>query len=58
MLWIVGGLLIFCWFVLSFMLGKSGYVHILFFTGLSLLIVEFAAYRKARHQKKVSNSRV
>jgi hypothetical protein len=52
MLWILGGVLIAFWFVLKVILHKGGFTHILLLTGISLLIVEFAAYRKARHHRK------
>ena len=52
MLWILGGVLIAVWFVLKVILGKGGFTHILLLTGISLLIVEFAAYRRARHHKR------
>ena len=50
MLWILGGGLIAVWFVLRVILDKGGFTHILLLTGISLLIVEFAAYRRARRR--------
>jgi hypothetical protein len=58
MLWILGGGLIVSWLILRFILHKGGFTHILLLTGISLLIVEFAAYRKARHQRKSSSEEV
>jgi hypothetical protein len=52
MLWIIGGVLIALWFVLKVILHKGGFIHILLLIGISLLVVEFAAYRKARHHRK------
>lgn len=52
MLWILGGVLIAFWFVLKFILHKGGFIHILLLIGISLLVIEFAAYRKARHHRK------
>lgn len=54
MLWILGAALIAVWFVLKFILNKGGFSHILLLTGISLLIVQFAAYRRANYQKNSS----
>lgn len=54
MLWILGGALIAVWFVLRVFLHKGGFSHILLLTGISLLIVQFAAYRRANYQKNSS----
>ncbi|MDQ3666169.1 MAG: hypothetical protein M3410_06155 [Acidobacteriota bacterium] len=51
MLWILGVALIAFWFVLKVILHKGGYSHILLLTGISLLIIQFAAYRRANYQK-------
>ncbi len=54
MLWWVGSGLIALWAILKFVLHRSGLVHILLLTGISLLVIEFAAYRKTKYQKQVS----
>jgi hypothetical protein len=54
MLWILGVALIAFWFVLKFILHKGGFSHILLLTGISLLIVQIAAYRRANYQKNPS----
>jgi hypothetical protein len=54
MLWIIGVTLIAIWFVLRFILHKGGFSHILLLMGISLLIVQFAAYRRANYQKNSS----
>jgi hypothetical protein len=54
MLWILGAGLIAFWFVLKFILHKGGFIHILLIAGISLLIVQFAAYRRANYQKTPS----
>ncbi len=54
MLWILGVALIAFWFVLKVILLKGGFSHILLLTGISLLIVQFAAYRRANYQKNSS----
>lgn len=54
MLWILGVGLIASWFVLRVILHKGGFSHILLLVGISLLIVQFAAHRRANHQKTSS----
>ncbi|MGH9971762.1 MAG: lmo0937 family membrane protein [Pyrinomonadaceae bacterium] len=51
MLWIIGAGLIVLWFILKFILHKGGFIHIFLLTGISLLIIQVAAYRKARYQR-------
>ncbi len=51
MLWIVGAGLIVTWFLLKVFLHKGGFIHILLLGGISLLIIEFAAYRKSRYRR-------
>jgi hypothetical protein len=54
MLWWVGFGLVLIWFILTFVLHRRGWVHILLLAGISILIVQFAAYRKAKYQQKSS----
>lgn len=54
MLWIIGGALIALWFVLKVLLNKGGFSHILLLVGISLLIIQFAAHRRANYQKNSS----
>jgi hypothetical protein len=56
MLWILGVMLIAVWFVLRVILSKGGFAHILLLGGISLLIIQFAAYRRAKYQKHSSRS--
>lgn len=52
MLWVIGGGLVAFWFLLRFILHRGGgFVHILLLFGISLLIIQFAAYRRARYQR-------
>jgi hypothetical protein len=51
MLWILGVAFIALWFVLKVFLHKGGFFHILLLGGISLLIIQFAAYRRANYQK-------
>jgi len=55
MLWILGVALIAFWFVLKVFLHKGGFSHILLLGGISLLIIQFAAYRRANYQKNSSH---
>ena len=56
MLWILGAGLIVVWFVLKIVFHKGEFIHILLLTGISLLIIQFAAYRKAQYQRNSSES--
>jgi len=49
--WIASGILL-VWFLLTFILHKRGWVHILLLSGISVLVVQFVAYRKTRYQTK------
>jgi len=51
MLWVAGVGFLFVWFILKFLLHKGGFVHVLLLTAISLFVVQFAAFRKARYQK-------
>jgi len=54
MLWWIGSGLLAAWFVLYVILQRSGLVHLLLLSGLSILFVQVMAYRKTRYQRKVS----
>lgn len=54
MLWILGAGLIIVWFLLKIIFHKGDFIHVLLVVGISLLIIQFAAYRKARYQKNAS----
>jgi hypothetical protein len=51
MLWILGAGLLIVWFLLKVLLHKGGFVHILLLAGISLLIIQYAAYRRSRYQR-------
>ena len=53
-MWLVGTSLLVIWFILRFVLHKGGFVHVLFLTGFSLLVVQFVAYRKTKYQRDSS----
>lgn len=48
--WVASGLLV-SWFILTFLLHKSGFVHMLLLASISIFVVQFAAYRKVKYQK-------
>ena len=51
MLWILGVGLLIVWFLLKVLFHKGGFVHILLLGGISLLIIQYAAYRRSRYQR-------
>ena len=53
-MWLVGTSLLVIWFILRFVLHKGGFVHVLFLTGFSLLVVQFVAYRRTKYQRDSS----
>lgn len=50
-MWIAGSLLLVVWFILKFVFHKGGFVHILLLTGISILVIQLVAHRKARYQR-------
>ena len=50
-LWFVAAGLFLLWFVLSVFLQKGGMVHVLLLSAIAVFVVQFAAYRKAKHHK-------
>lgn len=54
MLWVVGGGMIAIWLFLTFILSKSGFTHLLLILGISLLVVQFAAHRKTRYHRNLT----
>jgi hypothetical protein len=53
-LWIASAAFFLVWFVLSVFLHKSGMVHMLLLTAIAIFVVQFAAFRKARHHKSMA----
>ena len=53
-LWFVSGILFLVWFVLTVFLHKSGMVHVLLLSAIAVFVVQFAAFRKARHHKNMA----
>ena len=50
-MWVVSALLFIVWLVLYFIFHKSGSVHILLLTGISILVIQVMAYRKAKYHR-------
>jgi uncharacterized membrane protein len=53
-MWYLSGLLFLIWLVLKFVFHKSGFVHILLLTAISIFVVQLTAYRKTRYQEKAA----
>ena len=51
MLWWIGTGLIAAWFILKFVLHQGGWSPLLLLSGITVLIVQYAAYRKTNYQK-------
>jgi hypothetical protein len=49
--WIGSGLLVF-WFLLRFVIGKKGWVHLLLLAGITVLIIQLTAYRKTQYENR------
>jgi len=52
-LWFVSGILFLVWFVLTVFLHKGGMVHVILMAAIAVLVVQVAAFRKARHHRKI-----
>jgi hypothetical protein len=48
MLWIFGSLLVVLWFVLKFVLHKSGLVHVTLLIALTTFFIQFVQDRRTR----------
>jgi len=53
-MWPAVALMLIVWFVLKFVMGKGGFIHILLLTALSVALVQILADRKTRYQRKLS----
>ncbi len=51
MLWKVSAGLALLWALLTFVLHKGGYVHIILIGAVSIFFVHFVAYRKIQYHK-------
>ena len=54
LLWLIGSGLIVTWFVLYFVAHKTGMVHFLLLSGISVFFVQILAYRKTKYLEKLS----
>ncbi len=55
MLWWIGSALIAAWFILKVIMNRGGWAHLLLLSGLTILVVQVAAYRKTNYQKGQSD---
>ena len=53
-LWFVAAGLFLLWLILNVFLQKGGMVHVLLLSAIAVFVVQFAAYRKAKHHKSGS----
>lgn len=53
-MWVVSGGLLLLWFVLKFLLHKSGYVHIILIGAISVFCIQLLAYRNTQYHRKSS----
>ena len=53
-MWIISGGLLLVWFILKFGLHKGGYSHILLVAAISIIVVQFMAYRKTQYHKNAT----
>lgn len=54
MLWWVGLAFFVVWAFLVLALHKGGLVHLLLLTSISMLVVQFTAYRKTKYHRRLS----
>jgi len=52
MLWIVGSLTVVIWFVLTFLLHKSGMVHVILMIAVSMFLIQFVQDRRTRAYRR------
>lgn len=53
MQWVIGAGLLLLWFILTLFMPR-GWVPLLLLSGITVLIVQIAAYRKTRYARSVS----
>jgi hypothetical protein len=54
MLWVLSGALFVVWFVLKVVLHRSGFVHVLLLSSITIFVVQLMAYRKTKYQENSS----
>lgn len=50
-MWVVSSGILIIWLVLTFVLHKGGFIHILLLLGTSMLVVQIVAHRKTRYHR-------
>jgi hypothetical protein len=53
-MWVVSAALLLLWLVLAVFLHKSGFVHILLLSAISIFVVQLLAHRKKKYQEKAA----
>jgi hypothetical protein len=51
---VLSAVLLALWLVLTLVMHKGGFIHILLLTAISLLVIQVATYRKTKYQAKAS----
>jgi membrane protein YdbS with pleckstrin-like domain len=51
---VVSAILFVVWLILTFLMHKSGFVHILLLSAVSLFVIQMATYRKTKYQANSS----
>jgi uncharacterized membrane protein len=57
MMWMISAGLVLLWAVLTFVLHKGGYVHIIVIGAISIFVVTLIGYRKAQYHKRHAGDR-
>lgn len=57
MLWWIGSGLILLWLILL-VVQQRGWIHLLLLSGITVLIIEIAAYRKTKHEQRLRDKSV
>jgi hypothetical protein len=57
MLWWIGSGLLVAWLIML-LVHPSGWIHLLLLSGISVLVVQFAAYRKTKSALQNTNDSV
>jgi len=55
MLWIIGSMLVAVWFVLKFLLHKSGLVHVALLVALTAFLIQFVQDRRTKAYERSLN---
>ena len=58
MLYYIGSFFLIVWFVLKFVMHKSGFVHTLLLTGIGLVAVQFVQHLRTREYERSRQRRL